>query len=125
MKQIVSWVEVNGLEGFMSFVNGELRIISSISQPNLSFSNCKSGNLPRKSIKNIINVPLENRQPTNSRVPVKCKMLNEVLKMYSKMVCIPIKTLLRLLHQVSGDMEELDRYIESRDERLLWTAEED
>ena len=41
------------------------------------------------------------------------------------MVDIPIKTLLEKLDQVSGDLVELDKYVETKDARLLWTAAED
>lgn len=58
-------------------------------------------------------------------MPTNCKELNDILKLYSKMVNVPIKTLLELLHQVSGDFVQLDNYIESKDSKLLWTPEED
>ena len=45
--------------------------------------------------------------------------------MYSRMVNIPIKTLLERLDQVSGDFYQLDAFIESKDSKLLWSAEED
>lgn len=41
------------------------------------------------------------------------------------MVNMPIKTLLEKLDQVSGDLVELDTYIETKDSRILWSAEED
>ena len=41
------------------------------------------------------------------------------------MVGIPVKTLLQKLHQCSGDLNELDRYIETKDARILWTEAED
>lgn len=41
------------------------------------------------------------------------------------MVNYPINQLLELLDKVSGDFVELDRYIETKDQRILWTAEED
>lgn len=54
-----------------------------------------------------------------------CKELNDILKLYSKMVNIPIKTLLERLEQVSGDFLELDNYFETKDNKLLWSQEED
>lgn len=54
-----------------------------------------------------------------------CKELNDILKLYSKMVNIPIKTLLERLDQVSGDFLQLDNYIETKDSKLLWSQEED
>jgi len=41
------------------------------------------------------------------------------------MVNIPVKTLIEKLDQLSGDLVELDNYIETKDARLLWTNEED
>ena len=61
----------------------------------------------------------------NKGLPTNCKELNEVLRMYSKMVNISIKNLLEKLDQVSGDLVELDNYIETKDARILWTPEED
>lgn len=58
-------------------------------------------------------------------MPARCKDLNEVMKMYSRMVNIPIKSLLEKLDQVSGDFTQLDAYIESKDNKLLWSPEED
>ena len=54
-----------------------------------------------------------------------CKELNDIMKLYSKMVNIPIKTLLEKLDQVSGDFLQLDNYIETKDSKLLWSQEED
>ena len=54
-----------------------------------------------------------------------CKELNDILKLYSKMVNVPIKTLLERLDQVSGDFTQLDNFIESKDSKLLWSSEED
>jgi hypothetical protein len=58
-------------------------------------------------------------------VPTNCKELNEVLRIYSKMVNIPVKDLLDKLDRLSGDIVALDNYIESKDERFLWSSEED
>lgn len=41
------------------------------------------------------------------------------------MVNVPIKTLLERLDQVSGDFLQLDNYLETKDSKLLWSAEED
>ena len=41
------------------------------------------------------------------------------------MVNIPVKTLIEKLDQLSGDLVELDNYIETKDARMLWTSEED
>ena len=41
------------------------------------------------------------------------------------MVNIPNKVLLEKLDQLSGDFLQLDNYIESKDNKLLWSSEED
>lgn len=41
------------------------------------------------------------------------------------MVNVPVKTLAEKLDQLSGDLVELDNYIETKDSRMLWTEEED
>ena len=41
------------------------------------------------------------------------------------MVNVPVKTLAEKLDQLSGDLVELDNYIETKDARMLWTPEED
>jgi hypothetical protein len=48
-----------------------------------------------------------------------------VIKLYSKMVNIPARTLIEKLDQLSGNLVELDNYIETKDARMLWTPEED
>jgi hypothetical protein len=41
------------------------------------------------------------------------------------MVNVPIKTLLERLDQVSGDFLYLDNFIETKDNKILWSSEED
>jgi hypothetical protein len=41
------------------------------------------------------------------------------------MVNMSVNSLLEKLDQVSGDVVELDSYIETKDPRILWTPEED
>ena len=41
------------------------------------------------------------------------------------MVNIPVKDLLEKLDKLSGDLVALENYIETKDERLLWSSEED
>ena len=60
-----------------------------------------------------------------ANIPLNCKELNEVLRIYSKMVNMSHSSLLEKLDQVSGDLVELDTYIETKDPRILWTPEED
>ena len=38
------------------------------------------------------------------------------------MVNIPIQTLTQKLAQLSGDIVELDNYVQTKDARMLWTA---
>ena len=69
----------------------------------------------------------EKKKETGNKkaIPTNCKELNDILKIYSKMVNIPIKTLLEKLDQVSGDFTQLDNYIETKDSKILWSTEED
>lgn len=48
-----------------------------------------------------------------------------MLRIYSKMVNIPVRDLLEKLDKLSGDLVALDTYIETKDDRLLWSFEED
>jgi hypothetical protein len=41
------------------------------------------------------------------------------------MVNISIRQLSEYLDQLSGDLVDLDTYIETKDNRMLWTSEED
>lgn len=65
------------------------------------------------------------KDSSKKSIPINCKELNEIMKLYSKMVNIPIRTLLEKLDQVSGDFIQLDNYIESKDSKVLWSPEED
>lgn len=58
-------------------------------------------------------------------VPHDFTELNDALAVYSRSVNIPISELLLYLDKTSGDLVALDRYIETRDERLLWSDQED
>lgn len=51
--------------------------------------------------------------------------LNKVLIIYSSMVRKPMKQVLELLHQACGDFCDLDHYLETNDQRVLWTDSED
>jgi hypothetical protein len=64
----------------------------------------------------------EKKKESKKAVPMNCKELNDILKLYSKMVNVPIKTLLERLDQVSGDFLQLDNYLETKDSKLLWSA---
>ena len=61
------------------------------------------------------------KNPRLKNLPSNCKELNEVLKLYSKMVNIPVQTLTEKLDQLSGDIVDLDNYVETKDARMLWT----
>ena len=65
------------------------------------------------------------KEGSKKAVPINCKELNDIMKLYAKMVNVPIRTLLEKLDQVSGDFMQLDNYIETKDSKILWTAEED
>lgn len=65
------------------------------------------------------------KNPRLKNLPTNCRELSEVLKLYSKMVNVPVETLTEKLDQLSGDIVELDNYIETKDARMLWTSEED
>lgn len=131
MKKIVTWVEQEGVEGYLYFEDKELKI---------SFNDPKEEKKTEKkedSKKRVRNTSLDAaekkyekkgaKDTTSSKknVPTNCKQLNDILKMYSKMVNVPIKTLLERLDQVSGDFTQLDNFIETKDSKLLWSPEED
>ena len=50
------------------------------------------------------------------------KELADILKIYEKMMNIPFQTLVDRLHQLSGDLSDLNKYVETKDARMLWTA---
>ena len=122
MKQIVSWIEKFGVAGYLSFEeNGALRITETDSKDKTDDN------------KRVRPVSLEQESKKGEKkvaqkiktVPTNCKELNEVLRIYSKMVNIPVKDLLEKLDKLSGDLVALDSYIETKDERILWSFEED
>ena len=118
MKKIVNWVENEGTRGFLSFVGEELYIQTN--EPYKAPKRRRAASLEREAKK-------QERFGKGVKLPSNnnCKELNETLRAYSKMVNIPMKTLVQKLHQVSGDLVELDKYVESKDARLLWTEAED
>lgn len=130
MKKIVSWVENEGVEGYLSFEDKQLRITQA--DPRDVKSEKKEDKSSEK--KRARNPSLETGEKKYERkgkevakkpLPTNCKELNEILKLYSKMVNVPIRTLLERLDQVSGDFTQLDNFIESKDAKLLWSTEED
>ena len=58
-------------------------------------------------------------------VPPQCTELNNILSIYSKVMNVPVKFLLEKLDEVSGDLLALDKYVETRDNRLLWSEDDD
>jgi hypothetical protein len=126
MKKIVSWVEREGVEGYLYFEDKELR---------LSLNDSKEDKKDKKDEKkrgrgtsletSEKKYEKKGKESGKKPLPTNCKELNDVLKLYNKMVSVPIKTLLERLDQVSGDFTQLDNFIESKDSKLLWSAEED
>lgn len=118
MIKIVNWVENEGVRGYLSYVGAILYIQTS--EPYKAPKRRRAESLERDSKKQErFNKAV--KLPSNNN----CKELNETLRAYSKMVNIPLKTLVQKLHQVSGDLVELDKYVETKDARLLWTEAED
>lgn len=118
MKEIIEYLGKEGLQGYITFDNDNFRISK-------TESGSKDVKRQRPSSLSQEGKKLE-KKPTKLRgIPINCKQLNDVVRMYSKMVNIPVKTILERLDQVSGDLTALDNYIQSNDVRLLWTPEED
>lgn len=120
MKRIVEWVEKEGLEGYLSFDKGELRIGKSDPKEARDASSAKR---PREESLDKEGLALEKQ--VKRVVPPQCAELNNVLSVYSKVVGMPVKALLEKLDEVSGDLIALDKYVETRDARLLWSEEDD
>lgn len=125
MKKIVAWVEKEGLEGYMTF--DESAGIALSLQEGGKDSSKEEKKRPRPTSLDTAEKKIDRskKEVLKKGVPTNCKELNEVMRVYSKMVNMPIKTLLELLDQLSGDFVQLDNYIESKDVRLLWSGEED
>ncbi len=43
------------------------------------------------------------------------------MRIYAKIVSVPVKDLLEKFDKLSGDFVALDNYIETKDEKLLWS----
>lgn len=130
MKKIVAWVEREGVEGYLFFEDKELKI--SLNDPKEEKKSEKKEEASKKRGRNTSLDTAEKKyekkgakEVTKKILPTNCKELNEVMKLYSKMVNLPIKTLLERLDQVSGDFTQLDNFIESKDAKMLWSPEED
>jgi hypothetical protein len=117
MKKIVDWVEKEGVEGYLTWEDEEIRI--SLNDHN-DKKETKKRHRPTTSTE-----PRKLPKGSKKAVPVNCKELSEVVKFYSKMVKIPPRALIEKLDQLSGSFVDLDDYLETRDSRMLWTTEED
>lgn len=120
MKKIVSWIEKEGVEGYLSFDGDEMKI--QLSDPRESKEPKRHRIVHEPETKKIEKL---GKNPRLKNLPTNCKELSEILKLYSKMVNVPVQTLSEKLDQLSGDITELDNYIETKDARMLWTPEED
>lgn len=114
MKKIVEYVEKDGIEGFIVFQNGEFKIVK---------TDPREGKRTRPESLEKEDKKIERQ--IKRVVPPQCAELNNVLSVYSKMVNVPIPYLIEKLDQASGDLVTLDRYIETKDQRLLWSEEDD
>jgi hypothetical protein len=125
MKKIVSWVELEGLEGYLYFQDKDLRI--TLNDPSEVKKEEKTEKKrPRNTSLDASEKKYDRKgKETKKPLPTNCKELNDIMKLYSKMVNVPVKTLLERLDQVSGDFIQLDNYIENKDSKLLWSPEED
>jgi hypothetical protein len=133
MKKIVTWVEKEGVEGYLSFEEDDLKI--SLSDPSerrlepkkeeKKEDKKRSRAASLEASEKKFDKKKESKEQSRKAIPINCKNLNDILKLYSKMVNIPIKTLLERLDQVSGDFLQLDNFIETKDNKILWSAEED
>ena len=128
MKRIVSWVEREGVEGYLSFEDKELKIsLQDPKEERKSDDKKEDKKRQRAASLEASEKKQEKKKDSGSKkpIPVNCKELNDILKLYSKMVNISNKVLLEKLDQLSGDFLALDNYIETKDSKLLWSAEED
>ena len=125
MKKIVSWIEREGVNGYLSFEENDLKI--TLSDPKEKVEEKKEDKKrPRAASLEAAEKKLEKKKDVQKKgIPTNCKELNDILKLYSKMVNLPIKTLVEKLDQVSGDFVQLDNYIETKDSKILWSSEED
>lgn len=110
MKRIVEFVEREGVEGFLVFQGGEFRVVK---------ADPREG---RRGKQEAIAEDKKIDRQIKRVVPPQCAELNNVLSVYSKMVNVPVQYLIEKLDQVSGDLVTLDRYIETKDQRLLWSV---
>lgn len=89
MKRIVNWIEKEGLEGFLIFDNGEMRI---------QHSDPREGQERKRHRTAAQEFELKKHEKISKssrlkNIPANCRELSEVIKLYSKMVNVPVKTL--------------------------------
>jgi hypothetical protein len=127
MKKIVNWVEREGVEGYLFFEDKELRL--SLADPREEKKEKKEDTKKRARGTSLDSTEKKyekkGKETTKKPLPTNCKELNDIMKLYSRMVNVPIKTLLERLDQVSGDFTQLDNFVESKDSKLLWSPDED
>ena len=117
MKKITEYLEKEGVEGYLVYQNNEIKI--TLRDPKEGVP----GKRPRQEALDAEEKVVEKKAKRN--VPSNLTELNDTLAVYSRTVNIPIPELLIYLDKTSGDLTALDRFIETRDERLLWTDQED
>lgn len=126
MKKIVAWVEREGAEGYLYFEDKELKISHQDPKDEKKTEEKKEDKKrQRPASLEASEKKVEKKKDLKKAIPTNCKELNDILKLYSKMVNVPIKTLLERLDQVSGDFLQLDNFIENKDNKMLWSPEED
>jgi|JI61114C2RNA_FD_contig_41_3942174_length_895_multi_7_in_0_out_0_1 hypothetical protein len=121
MKKIVEWVEKEGIEGYLVFDKNEVRV--SKTDPKESNRELSAAKRPRE--ETLDNEGKAMEKQVKRVVPPQCTELNNILSIYSKMMGVSVKFLLEKLDEVSGDLLALDKYVETRDNRLLWSDDDD
>lgn len=116
MRKVTEYLEKEGVEGYMSFQNEEI-VISS--------KDPKEGSVAKRPRFDNLEIDEGAEKRSKRNVPPAVSELNDTLAVYSKTVGLTIPELLGYLDRASGDLIALDRFIETRDERLLWSEEED
>ena len=86
MKKIVSWIEREGVNGYLSFEENDLKI--TLSDPKEKVEEKKEDKKrPRAASLEAAEKKLEKKKDVQKKgIPTNCKELNDILKLYSKMV---------------------------------------
>ena len=109
MKKIINWVYTEGIVGYISFK--DLSIVLTIQDPKLVRLEERKKK-ERNTSYEFAERKVDRKIVIRKRVPIKCVELNNIMKIYTRMVNIPIKTLLRMLDEASGDFLVLDNFVE-------------